>query len=236
MKILAIESSGTVASAALLEDDNVIIEKTGSFKVTHSETLMPMIDEVYRESGINPDQTDIIAVSGGPGSFTGLRIGSATAKGLGFALGKELVHVPTLNAMAYNFKGSDKLIVPVMDARRSQVYTGIYSFDKDRLEILLEGCAMAAADLVSYIGEHYPDRKVIFTGDGMEVVRKAAEEAGTAGFELAEGPDALQRAASVGKLGYELALQGQTVSADAEAPVYLRLSQAERVRSEQMQS
>lgn len=233
MKILAIESSGTVASAALLEDNNIILEKTGPFKVTHSETLMPMIDEAFKEAGMKPVDIDLIAVSGGPGSFTGLRIGSATAKGLGFALNKDLVHVPTLDGMAYNYEGTDSLVVPMMDARRGQVYTGIYGFDGDGLQILLPGCAMAAGELMEYINDHFTGRHIIFLGDGVDAYRETIEQKCSELFTLAEGADALQRASSVGKLGFIMAQKGLTVPADAEAPVYLRPSQAERVRAEQ---
>ena len=98
-------------------------EYTVDFKMTHSQTLLPMIDEMVKLVGIDLNTIDAIAVSGGPGSFTGLRIGSATAKGLGLALNKPLIHVPTLDATAYNLFGASGLICPIMDARRSQVYT-----------------------------------------------------------------------------------------------------------------
>lgn len=232
MKILAIESSGTVAGAAVFEDGKIIAEGRGPFKVTHSETLMPLTDEVLKKAGIKAADVDLIAVSGGPGSFTGLRIGSATAKGLGFALGKKLVHVPTLDAMAYNFFGTDGIIVPMMDARRNQVYTGIYSFEGETLKVLKESCAMDAGELIDEISEKYADKPVTFLGDGAaafeEIVKKC-----TAEYTVASGENLLQRASSVAKLAAVLADQGKTVDADFEAPDYLRPSQAERVRAEQ---
>ena len=233
MKILAIESSGSVASAAILEDKNVIIEKLGPFKVTHSETLMPLISECFNETGLKPEDMDLIAVSGGPGSFTGLRIGSATAKGLGFALDKTLVHVPTLDAMAMNQRESGKLIIPLMDARRSQVYTGIYEFEGGQLVTLHEGCAMSIQELVRLVNEKYASREIVFLGDGVETSLAVLNSECKASFTLAVGTDALQRAASVGVLGCMLAQEGKTVSAADEAPEYLRPSQAERVRAEQ---
>ena len=126
MKILALDSSGLVASVAVVEDEKLLAEYTVNYKKTHSQTLLPMLDELTRMLDLELDTIDAVAVSGGPGSFTGLRIGSATAKGLGLALKKPLIHVPTLDAMAYNLWGSDALICPIMDARRNQVYTGVY--------------------------------------------------------------------------------------------------------------
>ena len=131
MKILAIESSSLVASVAVTEDGVTVAEYTVNFKKTHSQTLLPMIDQIAAMTELDMDSVDAIAVSGGPGSFTGLRIGSATAKGLGLALKKPLIHVPTLDAMAWNLYGASGLICPVMDARRNQVYTGLYRFEKD---------------------------------------------------------------------------------------------------------
>lgn len=128
MKILAIDSSGLVASVAVTEDDNLIAEYTTNYKKTHSQTLLPMLDEVKKMIELDLNTIDAIAVSAGPGSFTGLRIGSATAKGLGLALNKPLIGVPTVDALAMNLYGTDQIICPLMDARRSQVYTGIYRF------------------------------------------------------------------------------------------------------------
>ena len=131
MKILALDSSGLVASVAVLEDDALLAEYTMNYKKTHSQTLLPMLDEMAKMIDLDLNTIDAIAVAGGPGSFTGLRIGSATAKGLGLALSIPIIPVPTVDALAYNLYGSDKLICPIMDARRNQVYTGIYRFEKD---------------------------------------------------------------------------------------------------------
>lgn len=233
MIILAIESSGPVASAAITEDGVLLAEEAGEFKVTHSETLLPLTDKVIKKTGISLSQIDAIAVSGGPGSFTGLRIGSATAKGLGLALGIPLIHVPTLDAMAYNCREKNTLVVPVMDARRSQVYTGIYRFRNGIEEILLEGCAMAVDELTDLINERYPGEDVTFTGDGVFANKEKTDSLSAAHIYYAEGADALQRASSVAYLAEKLAREGRFVNADDEAPVYLRPSQAERVRAEQ---
>ena len=124
MKVLGIESASMVASAAIVEDGSLIAEYTVNHKKTHSQTLLLMIDEIVRMTEVNLQEVDGIAISAGPGSFTGLRIGSATAKGLGLALNKPLLHIPTLDAMAWQLWGCDALVCPIMDARRGQVYGG----------------------------------------------------------------------------------------------------------------
>lgn len=132
MKVLAIDSSGLTATVALVDESQTIAEYTVNYQKTHSQTLLPMIDEIVKMTETDLRMIDAIAVAGGPGSFTGLRIGSATAKGLGLALGKPLVSVPTVDALAYNVYGCRDIICPVMDARRNQVYTGIYTFVDSR--------------------------------------------------------------------------------------------------------
>ncbi len=127
MKILSIDSSGLVASVAVTDDDILIAEYTICYKKTHSQTLVPMMDEIRRMTDLDLNSIDAIAVAKGPGSFTGLRIGSATAKGLGLALEKPIIPVPTVDGLAYRCYCTDKRGCPLMDARRSQVYTGIYA-------------------------------------------------------------------------------------------------------------
>ena len=128
MKILALDSSGNVASIALLEDDVLKAEYTIDYKKTHSQTLLPMLDELKRMTELDLESIDAIAIAAGPGSFTGLRIGAATAKGLALALEKPIVPVPTTEGLAYNLYGHNGVICPIMDARREQVYTGLYGF------------------------------------------------------------------------------------------------------------
>ena len=139
-KVLALDSSGLVASVAIVEENgpesSLLAEYTVNYKKTHSQTLLPMLDEIVRMTELDLERIDAIAVAAGPGSFTGLRIGSATAKGLGLALDKPLVAVPTLDGLAYNLYGTQSLICPLMDARRDQVYTGVYEFRGNRLERL----------------------------------------------------------------------------------------------------
>ena len=174
MLLLAIESSGLVASVAIMSEDKLIGEYTTNFKKTHSQTLLPMLDEVVRMTGISLDDVDAIAVSGGPGSFTGLRIGAATAKGLGLALDKPLIHVPTVDALAYNLFGTNQVICPIMDARRQQVYTGLYTFEGDAFKVLCQQKAVSIEEIVQEInGMGSP---VIFLGDGVAVYRDIIEK------------------------------------------------------------
>lgn len=131
MKILALDSSGMTASVAIVEDNIVIGEYNVTYKKTHSQTLLPMLDEVVKMTETDLKQIDAIAISSGPGSFTGLRIGSATAKGLAQGLELPVIEVPTLEAMAYQLFGTECLICPMMDARRNQAFTGLYEWKND---------------------------------------------------------------------------------------------------------
>ena len=151
MKILALESSGLVASVAVWEDHKIIGEFSTNFKKTHSQTLLPMLDKVVQMLELKLEEIDAIAVSKGPGSFTGLRIGSATAKGLGLALDKPLIGVPTVDALAYNLYGTKRLICPMMDARRAQVYTGLYTFEGGQFKIVCPQKACSLEEIAEQI-------------------------------------------------------------------------------------
>lgn len=227
MRILGIESSSLVASVAIVTDDILTAEYTVNFKKTHSQTLLPMIDEIGKMLELDLDTIDAIAVSGGPGSFTGLRIGSATGKGLGLALKKPLIHIPTVDAMAYNLYSSACLICPIMDARRNQVYTGLYHY-KDQFKIVKEQCAMDMHELIRELNER--GEKVLFLGDGVPPYRAIIEAEMTAPYEFAPAHVNRQRGASVAALGAVYFAQGKTETATEHEPDYLRKSQAERER------
>ena len=230
MKILAIDSSGLTASVAVVTEDHMIAEYTIHHKKTHSQTLLPMIDEVVKITDLNLEDIDAIAVAAGPGSFTGLRIGSATAKGLGFALNKPLIHIPTVDAMAYNFYGSNKLICPMLDARREHVFTGIYSFQKDEFIVESEAGALAVVDIIEKLN-HY-NREVIILGDGVKVYQHIIEEIMKVPYQIAPIHHTNQRAGSVGALALEYFKNGRLETAADHVPDYFRLSQAERELAE----
>ena len=147
MKVLGIDSSGLVASVAVVEDDILLAEYTVNYKKTHSQTLLPMLKEIGDMINLDLNSLDAIAIAAGPGSFTGLRIGSATAKGLGLALDKPIIPVPTVDGLAYDLWGTDKIVCPIMDARRNQVYTGIYEFCDGKLQILENQMAVSVTEI-----------------------------------------------------------------------------------------
>ena len=234
MKLLAIDSSGLVASAAIATEDCLLAEYTVNYKKTHSQTLLPMVDAIVSMLELDLKEIDAIAITAGPGSFTGLRIGAATAKGLGQALNKPLISVPTVDALAYNLYGTDKVICPLMDARRNQTYTGLYEFIKEeescRLSVIKEQCAVDIGEIISEINSM--GREVIFLGDGVPVFRKQLSEEINVPFTFAPGSCNRQRASAVGMLAAVKWEKGEIEEARDHAPEYLRLSQAERERKE----
>ena len=233
MKIIALDSSGLVASVAVLEDGTLLAEYSVNYKKTHSQTLLPMLDEIAAMTELDKASIDAISVAAGPGSFTGLRIGSATAKGLGLALGKPIIEVPTLAGMAFNLPYAAGLVCPVMDARRQQVYNGIYRFEGAVLKTVIDQRPIAAADLISELNEmdtELTSAGVIFLGDGSYVVEPYAKEKLKVPFSFAPAHLARQSAGSVGALAMQLFKQGKYVRAEEHAPIYLRKSQAEQER------
>lgn len=229
MRILAIDSSSLVAGIAVVDDFNTIIEYNVNYKKTHSQTLLPMLDEVKKMLELDLETLDAIAVSAGPGSFTGLRIGATTAKGLGLALKKPLVAVPTLEGLAYNMIGTSGYVCPIMDARRNQVYTGIYQV-KHELEIKKDQCAMDIHELIEQLNEF--GEQVTFLGDGVPVFMEDLKKELTVPHFLSPAHMNRQRAASYGALGLCYAKAGKTIEAAMFHPDYLRQSQAERERLE----
>ncbi len=232
MKILGVDSSGMVAGVAVVDDDILLAEYTVNYKKTHSETLLPMIDEIVRMTELDMDSVDAIAVAAGPGSFTGLRIGSATVKGLGLALNKDIIEIPTCMGLAYNVWGTDSLVCPIMDARRKQVYTGIYEYGNNELITVSEQKAVDICELIDELNGM--NQKVIFVGDGIPVYKDIISEHATFPYVFAPAHCNRQRAASIAALGVIYASKGLTVAAEHHKPIYLRKSQAEREREEKM--
>ena len=242
MRVLAIDSSGLTATVAVVEDAQTVAEYTINYKKTHSQTLLPMIDEVVKMTELDLNTIDAIAVAGGPGSFTGLRIGSATAKGLGFALNKPLIHVPTVDGLAYNVYGCEDIICPIMDARRNQVYTGIYTFSKkagtkegsNLVEPVFQVIKMQMAVSIEELAERLNRyrRPVVFLGDGVPVYENILAEKLTVPYSFAPAYMNRQRAAVVGTLGIQYYKAGKFETAEEHRPDYLRVSQAERERAQ----
>ena len=230
MRILALDSSGLVATVAILEDDVTLAEYTVNYKKTHSQTLLPMLDEIVKMIEFDLDTVDAIAVTGGPGSFTGLRIGAATAKGLGLALNKPLINIPTVDGMAYNLYGNTGLICPIMDARRNQVYTGLYRFENGEFQVVEEQMAIAVQDLIEKLNAY--GEKVTFLGDGVPVYKNGLMSELKVEHYFAPAHMNRQRATAVGALAMEYFKVGKVESAMEHKPDYLRLSQAERERAE----
>lgn len=243
MKIIALDSSGLVASVALLEDTGVVGEYNIQYKKTHSQTLLPMLEELKKQVELELSTVDAIAIASGPGSFTGLRIGSATAKGLAYALQIPIIEIPTLQGLACNLYGTDKLVCPIMDARREQVYTGIYAFEKNEntgeighrepdhytMKAVLSDRPVSVAEISQHCNEL--DREVIFLGDGVPVYGEKLKELMKVPYQLAPAHMNRQRAAAFGILAFDWYAEGRYVSAMEHAPEYLRLSQAERERN-----
>lgn len=230
MKILGIDSSGLVATVAIQSDDILVGEYTIHNKKTHSQTLLPMIQDMLRMAEVPVEELDAIAVAAGPGSFTGLRIGAATAKGLGQALNIPLVAVPSLEGLAYNLAGADALVCPIMDARRNQAYYGIYDVSGEMPVVVAEQDAAPIDTVLQKVRE--TGREIIFVGDGVPVfANRIAEEEGLA-YRLGADNVRYQKASSVAALGRKYMEQGKGVPAERFVPIYLRLSQAERERME----
>ena len=231
MRLLALDSSGLVASVAVLENDGLLAEYSVNYKKTHSQTLLPMLDEVMRMLGIPKEGLDAIAIAEGPGSFTGLRIGAAAAKGLGLALQIPIIPVETVDALAYNLYDTEGLICPMMDARRAQVYTGIYRFDEeDRMTVIKPSCAADFEEIAEEL--KMLGGRVYFLGDGVPVFREKAVKLLGENARFVPAGQNRQRAALVASLGARMYAEGKTVSSGEFAPKYYRESQAERVKRE----
>lgn len=216
MLLLSVDSSAVTASAALTENGNIIKSEFLNAGLTHSETLMPMIDKVMQ--GFDYSKLDAIAISAGPGSFTGVRIGVATVKGLAFVNNTPCIPVSTLEAAAYNFANENAVICAVMDARRMQFYNALFKAENGKLIRLCEDRAIGLKELLPQISEY--DR-VIAVGDGAELL---CNNAGLDNLECPPGDAFYQTAVGVAAA----AQNKETINPAALMPVYLRLSQAER--------
>jgi tRNA threonylcarbamoyladenosine biosynthesis protein TsaB len=230
MKILSLDSSAVVATVALCEDERLLAEYTLNNGNTHSETLLPMVESVLTLYGIRADEIDLFACTSGPGSFTGVRIGAATVKGLAFGRDVPCVGVSTPEAIAENLSLLTGLICPVMNARRGQVYTALFRSDGERMTRLMEDSALSIAELDELLSAY--GEPVAFAGDGYDVTLAALRKT-----EVRPVPPRLrhQSAYSVARVALRSYLAGKS-DTDASLSVnYLRPSQAERTRMEKEQ-
>lgn len=223
MLILALDSSAAPASAALLEDGKILSEFYINTKQTHSQTLMPMVESVLKLTNKTLDDVTCMAVSAGPGSFTGVRIGVSCVKGLSMTRNIPCAGVSTLRAMAENARQLTGIVCAVMDARCGQVYNALFRAESGKLTRLCDDRALPIAELLEECKTF--TEKIYLVGDGAELCYKtfAAIRA-----ELLQPQLRFQRASGVAMAAQEMIENGQTVTPDALMPIYLRLPQAER--------
>jgi len=229
MKILALDSTADVCTAAICEDDRLIAEMTVNTGNTHSQTLLPVVEQILKISEIDIDEIDAFACSTGPGSFTGVRIGAATIKGIAYGKNKPCISVSTLDALAYNLVGYNGIICPVMNARRNQVYNALFECSNGVITRLCPDRALSIEELDEELADY--DKPVYLCGDGYSITEK--------GFKLTKiqfvpERQRIQSGYSVACCALEKYRSGEALT-DAElVPIYLRPSQAERERNERL--
>lgn len=229
MKILALETSAVTASVAVTEDKRLLAQSFQNSGLTHSATLMPMAADLLKNTGLTLDEIDVIAVAAGPGSFTGVRIGVAAAKGLAWPGDKPCAPCSTLESMAWQVAHMNGEICAVMDARRKQVYNARFRAENGVLTRLSEDRAIGLDELTEEVKKS--GNLQILVGDGAELCYNAFSAAGIP-VRMAPPHLAYQTAWGVARAALELARQEKLVSAGQMAPQYHRLSQAERERLE----
>lgn len=234
MNILAIDTSSLVATVAVINEEKLLGEFTINSPMTHSQKLMPIIDQLLSSLELSMEDIDTIAASRGPGSFTGIRIGIATIKGLAHGRKIPIVGVSSLEGLAYNITYSKELICPIMDARRNQVYTGVYKWENHKLINIVEEAPLSINELMDKLKER--EEKVIFLGDGLgrykeDIISGLGEKALFAPLYVN-----MQRASSIAQLALDKINNGESKPEDylSIAPIYLRKSEAERQYEEKM--
>ncbi len=226
MKILALECSGAAASAALLIDGVLVAEAYVNAKITHSQTLLKMASDMLNSAKVEVKDIDGFAISAGPGSFTGVRIGISAVKGLAQPFNKPCVAVSSLSAIAENFKSQDCLVCAVLDARCNQVYNALFKIENGVVTRLTPDRAMKSSELAEELNKKRTRHKIIVAGDGSLVFYPFVKE--NKKVILAQNSLMYQRASGVASCAENDFLTGHTVSAKEILPIYLRLPQAER--------
>lgn len=231
MKILALETSAVAASVAVCEDENLIAQNFQRTGLTHSATLMPMVESMLKNTGMQLKEIDVIAVASGPGSFTGLRIGVSTAKGLAWAENKPCASISTLEAMAWQLSGMDGIICAAMDARRQQIYNALFEMKDGVLSRLTSDRAISLEDLRKEL-ENIKKTQIL-VGDGACLCYNVLKECGN---PVKTAPPHLlyQTAWGVARAALEQVRNDTLTDSAGLIPNYHRLSQAERERQEKM--
>ena len=229
LKILAIDTSTKTGSVALTDDDRIIAETLLNIEVTHSETLLPAIENLFRKSGTSLGEIELLALTLGPGSFTGIRIGVSTMKGFAFALGKPVAGVSTLEAMAYNFPLARPEITPLLDARRGEIYSADFKWHKGGLERLSEDRALSPETILTR-----KRGKTIFVGDGL--VRIGDRLKSSLGEKALFAPPSKSciRGSIIADLALKKYDKGEILDPAAFTPAYLRRSEAEINREKRL--
>jgi tRNA threonylcarbamoyladenosine biosynthesis protein TsaB len=222
MKLLSIETSTMVGGVAIMDDDTLIAESRINVKVTHSERIMGAIDHILIQSGIKIDDIDVFAIAIGPGSFTGLRVGLSTVKGLVYATGKRLVSVPTLEAFAWNMPFSKYQVCPLLDARKKEVYAGIFRWDGNGFARAMNEQTIKIDKLLSLINE-----PTIFLGEGATIYKDSIKAWLNDSAIFGNPQDMVPSPANVAYIGMIKAKRGEFEDSIKLVPLYIRKSEAE---------
>ncbi len=230
IKILALDSTADISSVSVCCGDRLVSEITNNTGNTHSQTLLPSVEQALKMAELSVDDIDVFACSTGPGSFTGVRIGVATVKGIAYGRSKPCVPVSTLEALAYNLVGFNGIICPVMNARRSQVYNALFKCDNGVISCLCPDRAISIADLDSELSGL--EEPIYLCGDGYSIT-----ENGFCKTNISFVPVRYryQSAYGVAQIALAKFSRGEFVSDTQLAPIYLRPSQAERERQERLE-
>ena len=224
MIVLGIDSSTQVNTIALLQDGQLLCEAVLNTRKNHSQRLMPMMDILLKEAGLTIENVDGVAVSSGPGSFTGLRIGMTTAKALAWSLNKPLVGIPSLDGVAFNAQGVTGIICPILNARRSEVYTALYKMDKGKLKRMSDYMALEPVELIKRLQNH---NQITLLGDGIEeFISIFAEKLGDR-LTVPSPANRLPRASHIAYLGWKRLLKGEADDVINLVPLYVRKADAE---------
>lgn len=222
MKILALETATMTGSIAILADDTLIAEVRINIRVAHAERLISSIDWLLKNSRVSLEEMDAFAVSIGPGSFTGLRIGLSTVKGLSYATGRPIVPVPTLDALAKTLPFCSYPVCPMLDARKKEVYTGLYKWEGEVFKKIITETAIRPEELLKEIKE-----RTVFVGDGAVIYRRLIEDAVKDKAVFAPPSKMIPSASSVAEIAAERLREGITVDPVSLRPFYIRKSEAE---------